>query len=206
MPLVKRGASHFFTGMIKMENITEIEKQEEASAKIPTGIFSRWNNAIMQMFVFKGRSSRYDFWAFQSVSLIIFLFMVLCGRFFGESKIVINIFALYFLFPALAITIRRLHDISLSGWWCLPAVALALLLLGLWNLGYASGLMLLVFASLVYYSFLCWILCGRGVTVANKYGEVVDEAADSNLDSRAFMCFMFAFWGGMWAIFLLHIW
>ena len=206
MPLDSGRHRVFFTDMIEMENTTEITEQEAVAAKASAGIFARWNNAMMQMFVLKGRASRYDFWAFQAVSLIIFLLMVLCGSFFGATKIVINIFALYFLFPATAATVRRLHDISLSGWWCLPAVVLALLVLGLWDFGHTAGLLYLLFASLVYYSFLCWILCGRGVTEANKYGEVVDESADSNLDSRAFMCFMFAFWCGMWVVFLCHIW
>ena len=189
-----------------MENATEIKEQNKTTMTMSNRILSRWNNAIMQMLVLKGRASRYDFWAFQSVSLIIFLLLILCGRFFGEAKIVIGIFALYFLLPATTITVRRLHDISLSGWWCLPAAILVLLVLGLWGFGYTAGLLYLLAAAMIYCSFLCWILCGRGVTVANKYGEVVDESADSNLDSRAFMCFIFAFWCGMWAIFLCHIW
>ena len=30
-----------------------------------------------------------------------------------------SVFALYSLVPGIALTVRRLHDIGLSGWWCL---------------------------------------------------------------------------------------
>ena len=158
------------------------------------------------MFALKGRTSRYEFWAFQSVSLVIFLLSVLCGQFFEEPKIVVDIFALYFLFPATSVSVRRLHDLDMSGWWCAPTVILSLVLLVLWNLGYTFNFNALLFAALAYTSFLYWILCGRGIVAENKYGPMIEEHEESNLDSRAFMCFMFAFMIGLWVIFLTRIW
>lgn len=184
----------------------ETPKENPAPVAAKKSIFAYWNGAMQQMLVLKGRDSRYSFWSFMSVSLVIFLLTVFCGKILGETKLVMNIFALYFLFPATSITVRRLHDLSLSGWWCLPMIAVALAFFGLWDFGYKAWLEYLVFITLGYGSFLCWILCGRGIPADNKYGGVIEEAAESNLDSRALMCFMAAFIIGLWLIFLTHIW
>ena len=196
----------YFTGGIMSEETIEVQEQTSSTITAPKSIFVCWNDAIKQMFAYKERTSRYEFWAFQSVSLVIFLLLVLCGQFFEEAKIVVDIFALYFLLPATSICVRRLHDLGMSGWWCLPAILLSLLLLVLWNFGYSFNLSPLLFATSIYSTFLYWILCGRGMAADNKYGVKIDEPAESNLDSRAFMCFMFAFIIGLWVIFITHIW
>ena len=188
------------------EKKVETQNNNNADTVAARSIFSCWNDAIRQMTVFKGRTSRYEFWAFQSVSLVIFLLSAFCGQMFGEPKIIVDIFALYFLLPATSASVRRLHDLGMSGFWCLPALLLMLALLIMWNLGITAGQILLLLATLSYCTFLYWILCGRGLTVENKYGAVITEAQESNLDSRAFMCFIFAFIIGLWAIFLTHIW
>lgn len=191
---------------IEVQEQAETQEQTLSTITAPKSIFVCWNDALKQMFALKGRTSRYEFWAFQSVSLVIFLLSVLCGQFFEESKIVVDIFALYFLFPATSVSVRRLHDLDMSGWWCDPAVILSLVLLVLWNLGYTCHFNALLFAALAYTSFLYWILCGRGEAAENKYGPMIEEHEESNLDSRAFMCFMFAFMIGLWVIFLTRIW
>lgn len=186
----------------------KIKKESEISeiTEAPKNILSCWNEALHMMFTYNGRTSRYDFWAFQSVSLVIFLLLALGGYFFGEPKIVVNIFAFYFLLSATSISIRRLHDLSLSGFWYLPLFILSLIVLGMWNFDSTTSLYFLLSATLVYGSFLLWIMCGRGTTDANKYGNAVNEPVENNLDSRAFICFISAFLIGLWLIFLTHVW
>ena len=189
-----------------MNKIAGENMAAQTAVSVPRGVWACWNEAMKQLFVFNERSSRYEFWAFQSVSLIVFLLMVLCGQFFGEAKLVLNIFALYFLLPVASASVRRLHDLGLSGWWCVPAIVLALLFLGVWNFKHIANTAYVLFATLIYGTFLFWILCGRGEIADNKYGPAVVEPKESNLDSRTFMCFMFAFLIGLWTIFLTHIW
>lgn len=205
-PFFWRASPFFFMSKIMTEEKIETQNDALSDNEAARSIFACWNDALRQMTTFKGRTSRYEFWAFQSVSLVIFLLSVFCGQMFGEPKIIINIFALYFLLPATSAAVRRLHDLGMSGWWWLPALLLLITLLVLWNLGNFAVLPFLLFAALIYCTFVYWVLCGRGQITENKYGNVIAESKGSNLDSRAFMCFIFAFLIGLWAIFLTHIW
>lgn len=84
-------------------------------------------------FKFGGRASRSEFWWF-----MLFIFLVnLCAGFIfslfppiwaASMSMVVSLL----LFPAnLGVTVRRLHDRNLSGWWLLlPISALALWFLG----------------------------------------------------------------------------
>jgi uncharacterized membrane protein YhaH (DUF805 family) len=80
---------------------------------------------------FSGRSRRTEYWMFQ---LFNFLAAVLLGSLafgygalFGEKDgfnmfaMCMGVFGVISFIPALAITIRRLHDIGRSGWWYLIA-------------------------------------------------------------------------------------
>ena len=169
-------------------------------------IFNCWNNAIHRFVDLSGRTSRYEFWAFNSVSLVIFLLSVLLGWILDEPKLVLNIFALYFLLPATSASVRRLHDLGMSGWWAFPAVGLTLAMLICWNFEISYYNTFLIFFALVYGSFLYWVLSSSGNPRFNKYGFEVKESAVYNLDSRAFICFMSAFLLGLWVIFLFYIW
>ncbi|MDR1854308.1 MAG: DUF805 domain-containing protein [Azoarcus sp.] len=69
--------------------------------------------------------------------------------------------ALFFL----SLTVRRLHDINLSGWWCLTPAALV----GL-NLLLPDMFWLKAVASLVYLVFGLFLYCKGGSVGANEYG------------------------------------
>ncbi|HVX82551.1 MAG TPA: DUF805 domain-containing protein [Devosiaceae bacterium] len=86
---------------------------------------------------FSGRARRKEFWSFQLwYLLLVFLFMAITGLglwlsnfnsletlsvspllFIGTGLFVM--FALGMIVPSLAVHVRRLHDIGLSGWWLL---------------------------------------------------------------------------------------
>jgi uncharacterized membrane protein YhaH (DUF805 family) len=90
--------------------------------------------ALKNYAVFKGRACRQEFWYF-----LLFTFVI--GFFFGmidaviHRKILSNIYTLAILIPSIAVTVRRFHDIGLSGW-------------------YTAGFYLLNFVFLVLGSFL----------------------------------------------------
>ena len=91
--------------------------------------------SILRNFSFKGRSSRREFWAFNIINLIILaLLMILIPHEFVKflfHKLPDDPNALTITFPILfifsifiqtfAVSVRRLHDINLSGWWSLVA-------------------------------------------------------------------------------------
>ena len=124
---------------------------------------------------FAGRSRRREFWAF---TLFYWLVMaVILGGFgrpttlswpFGYSVTVwlahgstgvwvSNLFALFSIVPAFAVTVRRLHDVDRSGWWILA-----------WFVPMIGWLILLVF------------MCLDGSCGRNRYGT--DPKARMNVE------------------------
>ncbi|MBI1398021.1 MAG: DUF805 domain-containing protein [Betaproteobacteria bacterium] len=77
--------------------------------------------ALRKYAVFDGRATRSEFWHFMLVSAFLFVslltFDVMAGSFsarFGVGILGIA-YALFALLPALAVTVRRLHDTDRSG-------------------------------------------------------------------------------------------
>ncbi|NPC92022.1 DUF805 domain-containing protein [Bacillus sp. WMMC1349] len=98
---------------------------------------------------FNGRARRKEYWMFQLFNSIILLALFLIGRQTGIAAgvaaaegtgefgvnsqlafltgyIPLIVYVLVVFIPALAITVRRLHDIGKSGWWvlldCIPII------------------------------------------------------------------------------------
>jgi uncharacterized membrane protein YhaH (DUF805 family) len=112
---------------------------------------------------FAGRSRRLEFWAFALFVGLVYLIlgMVLLGSglsintviergedsasslvslMLGGSGVLLSIWWLVTLVPSIAVTVRRLHDRDLSGWWYLAAIVAGAIPL----LNVLSGLALLV--------------------------------------------------------------
>lgn len=128
---------------------------------------------------FTGRSRRMEFWAFALFNILVYTVISIAAVFMGLSLgVFANIFesglptlamgsgmmllfsigALYWLavlVPGLAVTVRRLHDRDMSGWW-----VLGFWLLGLWPL--IGWLVSIAFTV---------ILLLPGTPGFNKYGE-----------------------------------
>lgn len=68
-----------------------------------------WNSLTCKFFSFSGRSSRREYWSF-FVCAWLFLIPTYIGVFIA-------------IIPALAVSIRRIHDIGKSGWWSIVPVA-----------------------------------------------------------------------------------
>ena len=90
--------------------------------------------AFKKYFSFNGRSSRREFWSLYLIWCAVDLMVVLIrpGSFENliETIYTTSVFSyLIFFFPILGASIRRLHDIGKSGWWCIcPVVPLFLYL------------------------------------------------------------------------------
>ena len=166
-------------------------------------IFSCWGDAIRRFFDIKGRTTRYEFWAFQTVSLFLFLIAALIGFAFDAYKIVFEIYAVYFLVPFATICIRRLHDINLSGWFVVPAMLLAVMLLIFWE--QELNMIMLQFLLLSYITYLFWLLTALGKKQNNKYGLRVLEPDIYNQDSRYFINFMMVFMAVLWMCFFISL-
>ncbi len=85
---------------------------------------SAYFSAMSQYATFSGRASRAEFWTFTCIYMLGALIIVCFETFvLGIQSGNISVFyALYLLIhtlPAIAVTVRRLHDIDRSGWWWL---------------------------------------------------------------------------------------
>ena len=83
--------------------------------------------AIKKYIVFEGRARRAEFWWFMLInSIISSIIQMFDYRIIRETELaqiqigVIGMIYGFFIFlPQLAVTVRRLHDINKSGWFCL---------------------------------------------------------------------------------------
>ena len=96
---------------------------------------------------FTGRSRRMEFWMFTLLNAIVYavlMFVVFgaagmasfadpetaeagVGALFGGLGLLIVVYALAVLIPSIAVTVRRLHDRDMSGWWYLGFVVAGLI-------------------------------------------------------------------------------
>lgn len=117
-----------------------LEQKEEESAQNrcsrPVGyrkngwkeIFEAWIDGYKNMFNYKERTSRFDFWSFMLVNFFVTLFIVAPydWTIFNAqaTKTVVNpsiilaywLFTLFEILVYLPLFVRRLHDINYSGW------------------------------------------------------------------------------------------
>jgi uncharacterized membrane protein YhaH (DUF805 family) len=98
----------------------------------------QWYLAALKNYaVFSGRARRTEYWMFALVNLVItlvFYVLALATR-SGFFIVLVLLYGLAVLLPGLAVTVRRLHDIGMSGWW---------ILIGL--VPFVGGIVLLVFS------------------------------------------------------------
>ena len=110
--------------------------------------------AIKKYAVFSGRARRKEYWLFMLLFLIVVFVSgfvdVMMGTFSEEAEVglVSGIVTLGLLIPSLAVSVRRLHDKNLSGWWFLLAL-----------IPFFGGIALLI------------IFCMRGTVGENRFGD-----------------------------------
>ena len=83
--------------------------------------------ALKQYFDFTGRARRSEYWYFVLFNFIFFIVAAAFDAFYGYFleipdwettwEFFYPLYALLTFIPALAVTVRRLHDTGHSGWW-----------------------------------------------------------------------------------------
>lgn len=68
---------------------------------------------------FTGRSRRKEFWMFVLFNFLVGVVLAIVDRALGLNGILNGVYTLAILVPAIALWVRRLHDIGKSGWWVL---------------------------------------------------------------------------------------
>ncbi|MEW9617169.1 DUF805 domain-containing protein [Shinella sp. S4-D37] len=119
-------------------------------------------NAMRRYFDFKGRASRTEFWMFTLVvfvgGIIAFIFDLALGNAQNGPPFITALWVIPHYIPALAVAVRRLHDIDRTGWW---------VLIGIIPIG---ALVLIVF------------YCQASTPGANRFGGATTDAGAATVD------------------------
>lgn len=96
---------------------------------------------------FSGRSRRMEFWMFMLLNVIVYTVLAMIvfgasgvaafadptaadagfGALFGGVGLLLVVYALAVLIPSIAVSVRRLHDRDMSGWWYLGFVVASMI-------------------------------------------------------------------------------
>jgi len=99
-------------------------------------------SVLKKFLAFTGRASRKEFWMFVLVNIIISVIFSILTRIPILKVlfwIVFILFSLAVLIPSIALGIRRLHDINLSGWLMLLCIIPAVNIIGIFLLCVIEG-------------------------------------------------------------------
>lgn len=79
-----------------------------------------WYLEVLKKYaVFGGRARRKEYWMFFLINAIIGFAIGFIETRIGGPGVIGMIYSLAVLIPAIAVSVRRLHDTSRSGWWLL---------------------------------------------------------------------------------------
>ncbi|WP_333613671.1 DUF805 domain-containing protein [Psychrobacter sp.] len=94
------------------------------SAEANYGIMDWFKKGLRNYTNFSGRARRKEYWYFVLVQMgLVIIAMILDAIIFNsETGLFYIVVALGLFLPGLAVTIRRLHDTSRSGWWFLISI------------------------------------------------------------------------------------
>lgn len=110
---------------------------------------------IKNYFNFNGRARRKEYWYYHLFQIIVNL-SILCGIFIlseylGAACLIVSILLFVLtIIPSLAVTVRRLHDRNMSGWWVVTTF--------------------IPYVNIVTTVFFLIIFCFKGTAGANNFG------------------------------------
>lgn len=152
--------------------------ENDGSAASATGNFFRARGKVKDqagpdMRSFRGRAGRREWWVTMGWSSIV------GGIISGLIPTLGSLLALPWIVAGLAVTARRLHDLTLSAWWQVVPMAVASLVLAVYGIGRAAGM---TFSDMtvqigvgvigaVYTLFYLWIGFAPGARKSNHFGE-----------------------------------
>lgn len=77
-----------------------------------------WYLQVMKKYAtFSGRARRKEYWMFTLINAIIYGVLIGASMVLFDNYLLGIIYDLAILIPALAVSVRRLHDINKSGFW-----------------------------------------------------------------------------------------
>jgi uncharacterized membrane protein YhaH (DUF805 family) len=88
----------------------------------PKEALVQWYRAVLKNYAgFSGRARRTEYWMFALVNFVVtlLLYVLTVATHSSFFLVLVFLYGLAVLLPSLAVLVRRLHDIGMSGWWIL---------------------------------------------------------------------------------------
>lgn len=80
----------------------------------------QWYLKVLKNYVnFNGRARRKEYWMFYLIHTLALITLLIVDTLIGIPGLLTGLYSLAVILPALALTVRRLHDVGKSGWWIL---------------------------------------------------------------------------------------
>ena len=80
-------------------------------------------NVLREYSNFSTRADRREYWMFVLVNMIVSIILAILDQIINPGGSILSVtYTLIILVPALAVTVRRLHDIGKSGWMQLVSI------------------------------------------------------------------------------------
>lgn len=96
--------------------------QTQQSKKVKRPSRKWYLEALTKYATFEGRACRKEYWYFKLYNFIILVILVLIDAGLGSVAILTLIYLLASSIPKISVTVRRLHDVNLSGWFYLVSL------------------------------------------------------------------------------------
>lgn len=79
----------------------------------------KWYLTVLKKYVvFSGRATRSEYWYFTLFDVIISFILIFVDAVM-ENELLYNFYHMAVLIPTIAVSVRRMHDVDKSGWYCL---------------------------------------------------------------------------------------
>ena len=144
-------------------------------------ILRAYGGAFKNYFKFSGRATRYDFWGFKLIDLAVTFVLSIFAALWSPISILSGLYGLATIFPSLALTSRRLHDVGRSFWWFWGSILLIVLasvcgaMSDYMGAVFFSVLYILIALAAIIYSFYILYLTCKKSSDDTKFGEPVSE-------------------------------
>lgn len=115
-PITPTDHSHTALTKANAYNIRAARHQKNLEKQARYRTFDWVLKCIKHSFDFKGRARRREYWSFMGCYALLGLSLLVCCHVFNLANSLFWGVMLTMLIPALAVSVRRLHDINRTGW------------------------------------------------------------------------------------------
>ena len=134
------------------------------------GFIDSIKSFYFRAFDFRTRSSRSEFWYIFLAQILFFLPIEFIPSFLFLDLLVNAINILIFL-PQVSLTVRRFHDVGMSGWWLICCPLVFLLMGADVYFDTTFGNVFVAPFSLALLIIFIYLICKKGDVRDNKYGS-----------------------------------